>query len=468
VSAPAPASLARLQELAEHVAATQHIPAIVWGLMTEGRLAHVGSVGALDDGSSPSARTGFRIASMTKSFTAATVLRLRDDGVVRLDDPVADLPRQLDGPSITLRHLLSMDSGLASDDPWADRHLDITDDELAAHLAGGVMFATPTGTAFEYSNLGYGVVGRVVRTATGEALQSIADRLLLRPLGFDATTWHRPDRDDWARPHRVEDGAALRDNEPLDDGAIAPMGGLWSNVEDLVRWMAWFDDAYPPRDGAEAGPLRRSSRREMQQVHRASDLVHTAASGEGLDQAPERIAAGGYGFGLQVRHDQRFGHHVTHSGGLPGYGSNMRWLPGRRIGIVALANSTYAPMRLMTMRMMELLDEHDAVPRAVTPVPDELAAAAERLVELLDHWDDAAADELFADNVALDEPHARRLTEARRVLDGHGALRVGAVVASSATSATMSAEAADGTAVTIELSLSPLQPPRVQRWSIRS
>ena len=68
------------------------------------------------------------------------------------------------------------------------------------------------------------------------------------------------------------------------------------------------------------------SRREMQQIHRA----------DGRD--------GGYGFGLGVIHDERFGTVVSHSGGLPGYGSNMRWLPGRRVGVVALANATYAPM----------------------------------------------------------------------------------------------------------------------------
>ncbi len=73
---------------------------------------------------------------------------------------------------------------------------------------------------------------------------------------------------------------------------------------------------------------------------------------------------------MQIVHDQRFGDIVGHSGGLPGYGSNMRWLPGRRVGAVALANATYAPMRLLTRRMLEMLDDHGFVP-PVAIAPNE-------------------------------------------------------------------------------------------------
>ena len=166
------------------------------------------------------------------------------------------------------------------------------------------------------------------------------------------------------------------------------MGGLWSNVEDLVTWMSWLEDAFPARDGADAGPLRRSSRRELQQVHRATALSRGAAGGEGLDHVPERIDGGGYGLGHQVLHDDRFGSIVGHSGGLPGYGSNMRWLPGRRVGAVALANSTYAPMRALSRRMLEILDDHGLVPPITPPVTPALQDAAERLVALLHDWDD--------------------------------------------------------------------------------
>ena len=71
----------------------------------------------------------------------------------------------------------------------------------------------------------------------------------------------------------------------------------------------------------------------------------------------------GYGFGLAQIHDERFGTIVSHSGGLPGYGSNMRWLPGRRVGVVTLANATYAPMGALSQQMLGVLADHDLVPR---------------------------------------------------------------------------------------------------------
>ena len=459
---------AELQALADHARGKHASPALVWGVMLDGGLAMHGSSGALDGGRAPTTRTSFRIASMTKSFTAATVLTLRDQGALPgLDEPIAGIATPMaDAPPVTLRLLLSMSAGLASDDPWADRHLDIDGAELDRLLASGVTFAVAPGTQFEYSNLGYGAVGRFVAQHVGDSLQVLTTRHLLGPLGLARTTWTRPPDDDWARPYRVEDGAARADGEPLGDGALAPMGGLWSSVEDIVAWMAWLDDAFPARGDADGGPLHRSSRRELQQVHRATRLARSPAVGDGLDHVPERIDGGGYGFGHQVLHDDRFGTIVGHSGGLPGYGSNMRWLPGRRVGAVALANSTYAPMRLLTRRMLELLDHHGLVPPITPPASPALVAAAERLVALLSDWNDDDADRLFADNVALDESYARRAAAAAALTGAHGGLRVDGLVASTAASGTVGFLAADGHRGSIELRLSPHVPPLVQDYEI--
>ena len=323
-------------------------------------------------------------------------------------------------------------------------------------VAAGPLFAMPPGTGYEYSNLGYGVIGRVIERVTGERPQDVIDRLLIRPLALDRTTWTQPEHDDWARPYRVEDGHPVADGPPLGDGALAPMGGLWSTVEDVVRVMAFFDDAFPARDGDDDGPLRRASRREQQQVHRAVAVARTEATGEGLDHVPERIDGGGYGFGLQVIHDQRFGHIVGHSGGLPGYGSNMRWLPGRRVGAVALANSTYAPMRLLTRRMLEVLDDHQLVPPVVVPVSPMLERAADELLALINDWSDEAADALFADNVALDESYERRARQASEIVSTHGRLTRQKIEATFATDGTVTATAADGREVKVWLALAPL------------
>ncbi len=460
---------AELQALSQHYADVHHCPALVWGVMLDGALALSGRCGQLDDGSPPANATVFRIASMTKSFTAATALRLRDDGVLALDEPIPEVRNArptADSPEITLRHLLSMQSGVTSDDPWADRHLDIGTSDFDELVAAGLTFAVPTGTAFEYSNLGYGVIGRVIARATGERPQDVIDSVLLRPLGLERTSWTQPDHDDWARPYRVEDDHAVADAPPLGDGALATMGGLWSTMEDVTRVMAFFDDAFPARDDPDPGPLCRASRREQQQVHRAVDVAHSAATGEGVSFVPERIEGGGYGFGMQVVHDQRFGHIVGHSGGLPGYGSNMRWLPGRRVGAVALANSTYAPMRLLTRRMLEVLDDHRLVPRREVPVSHALQRSAEALVALLNDWSDDAADRVFADNVGLDESYERRSRAARELISLHGRMTLTRVDAELATDGTAICTAADGREVEVWLALTPYALPRVQDYSI--
>ena len=347
----------------------QHHCSIAWGVVADGELVLTGAVAAEPD-PLPTEHTVFRIASMTKSFTAASILILRDRGLLKLDDVVADIAPEFaglvgptaDSPAITVRHLLSMAGGMATDDAWADRHLDLSDEALDDLVANGVTFAWAPQTNGEYSNLGFAMLGRVIRRVSGQRPQDFITANLLRPLAMDRTTWVQPDHDDWARPFHVVDDQRVADVAPLGDGAIAPMGGLWSCVADLARWVTFLADAFPPRDDADAGPLRRASRREMQQVQRSFPTTHTAASGEGDEAVPERVDGGGYGFGLFVTHDKRFGHFVAHSGGLPGYGSNMRWLPGRAVGVVALGNVTYAPMSLMARRMLEIIDEHGSIP----------------------------------------------------------------------------------------------------------
>ena len=371
--------------------------ALAWGVVLDGRLAMSGGIGA-------TARTVFRIASMTKSFTAATILALRDAGELRLDDEaplLAGVRATADSPPITYRHLLTMSSGLPEDDAWADRHMDWSAADVERSSPAACASPYPTGTAFEYSNLGYVLLGdRSADTTTR----------LLGPLGLTRTTWTRPEHDDWARPPAG--------TEIVGHGAFAGMGGLWSCVEDVARWVAWLDDAFPARDdpdGPDDGPLSRASRREMQQTHRTN----------GRDA--------GYGFGLAQIHDERFGTIVSHSGGLPGYGSNMRWLPGRRVGVVTLANATYAPMGALAQQMLGVLADHDLVPPARgRRMRRRLRRAAEQLVALLNAWDDGAADRILADNVALDEPYAtpgrggrRSRGNPRVVAPGTGRGRVG-------------------------------------------
>src|SRR6516225_2808812 len=126
-------------------------------------------------GPPPDADTVFRIASMTKSFTASAVLALRDDGVLKLDDLAEEYVPELrgwppvtpDSARVSIRHLLTMTAGFPTDDPWGDRQQGLPLEDFASFLSGGVRFNWAPGTRFEYSNLSYAILGRVITAVTG-------------------------------------------------------------------------------------------------------------------------------------------------------------------------------------------------------------------------------------------------------------------------------------------------------------
>lgn len=361
----------------------------------------------------------FRIASMTKSFTAAAVLLLRDRNLLQLDQRIGEYLPELqvqlptaDAPQITIRHLLTMSSGLATDDPWADRHLDADDQFMDELLSKGGHFAATPGTRYVYSNYGYAILGRLIARVTGVAPQVFIASELLEPLGMTSTGWNTPARG--AMPYRVQDDNVIDEGlPPLSDGGFAPMGGLWSTIDDLLLWTAFLMDAFPPRDDADSGPLRRSSRREMQQVHSFIPAVRVKVFDD------EWVLRGGYGMGLLNYDDEIVGRLSAHGGGLPGYGSHMLWYPDRRLSVVSLANVTYAPMYLANLQAVELLRREGSIPDAPSVASDVLRPYAEALVDLLGSWDDSRADEIFSDNVALDESYSRRREAIVRLTNGH-------------------------------------------------
>ncbi len=251
---------------------------------------------------------------MTKSFTAAAVLLLRDEGRLRLDDPVTTWVPELaatqaaqtaDSPSITIGSLLTMSAGLPTDDPWGDRQQGLAFGPFFDLLREPLPTAWPPDTRFEYSNLGYGILGRVITNSSGIEYRDLVRTRFLEPLGMTATTYAMEEipADQLAHGYVRRDDAWLE--EPIDGyGALASMGGVFTSVADLARWVAGFTDAFPPRDAPDDGhPLRRATRREMQQARRSVDPELTWASTE----AAPILLGGGYGYGLFIADDLRLG-----------------------------------------------------------------------------------------------------------------------------------------------------------------
>ncbi|MCG6927790.1 MAG: beta-lactamase family protein [Acidobacteria bacterium] len=453
---------------------TAKAPGVTWGIVIDGQLAHTGAVGIRDLATEDAVTVDsvFRIASMTKSFTAMAVLKLRDEGRLALDDPVERYIPELaripyptrDAPRITIRHLLTHSAGFPEDNPWGDRHLDASPDELAAWLREGIPFSRAPGVAFEYSNYGFALLGRVVAAASDQPYRDYVDEAVLRPLGMSASTWEATSvpPDHLARGYRREDDEWIEEI-PLAHGTFGAMGGLYSSVPDLARYTSFLLSAWPPRDDPETGPIRRASAREMQQAQRLS----VAAASRPSVEAPLRLVAGGYGFGLGERRDCRFERRVSHSGGLPGYGSNMTWLPEHGVALVCLANVTYAGCGRAVSDALEALAETGALkPRVPQPAP-ALEQAREDVSRLVADWDDSLADRILADNVFLDRPREVRRKEIEELHARHGECRdTGSIEARNPLRGGWRM-ACDRGHLRVDVTLAPTSPPRVQSLSVR-
>jgi len=480
--ATAPASLAsgiaQIDQMADRAFAGWKVPGFVYGLIHGGELVHVRGLGTLRVGedATPDARSVFRIASMTKSFTAAAVLSLRDEGLLRLDDPIDRYVPELealryptaDSPRITIRHLLTMTAGFPTDDPWGDRQQGLDLGDFSTILRGGLSFAWAPGTRFEYSNTGYGILGRLITNVVGREYREVVRERLLAPLGMRETGYLEEEVD----PERLARGYIWRDGafveEPMDGyGALAAMGGIFTTVEDLTHWVAGFLDAVPPRDDPDdRHPLSRASRREMQQpmVPEVVRLSHTSA-----DAMPDAEGSH-YGFGLFQIDDVRYGRSIGHGGGYPGFGTHMRWHPASGLGLVAFTNHRYGPAGPLARDMLNELLRAEAAPLRRTRPNTATLAARETVERLIEDWDDAVAAATFAMNVELDEPLELRKAAIARIRERHGRLRRDESTPEESQTSYHLLWWLEGDKgrVKVELLLSPELPPRVQTFALTS
>ena len=463
------ALLPEIDQIYAELAAERHLPGLVYGIVLDGRLIHTGAIGFanLEKKIPAGATTGFRIASMSKSFTAMGILKLRDAGQLSLDDPVekyvpgfrAVKPLTADAPAITLRHLLGMGAGFPEDNPWGDRQLGISDAQFDAFLAHGLSLSNAPGVAYEYSNLNFALLGRIVSRVSGIPYQQYITGEILAPLGMKDTRWEYteipPDR--LALGYRWEKDTWRP--EPLEhDGVYGAMGGLITTAEDFARYIAFHLAASPPRDAADPGPVRRATVREM---HAPVNLIGVNTANKTLAGEPNPVAAG-YGFGLTSSLDSRGVAVSRHSGGLPGFGSEYQFFPDHGFGVVSFANLTYAGTGATNYKVATLLLQKAGLPARTLPVSKILAQRQQQVATLVASWDEKLCAEILAGNFFLDRSRTDWIALAKNALTQAGKISsVGPLQPLNHLRGTFPLLGENGR-VDIRFTLTPEVPPKVQ------
>lgn len=332
-------------------------PSTVGAVVREGRLVWSGARSMIE-GHAPDINTQYRIGSLTKTFAAVLVMRLRDEGLLELGDrldqhlPEADLRTPgaagtagTDGEvgAATIGQLLAHTSGLASETPgpWWERTPGNLRPELADVL-GDAPYKHPAGSRHHYSNPGFALLGALVEKRRGMPWGDALRAEVLDPLGMPRTSLHP--QSPHAGGFAVHPWADVMQPEVVQDtGRMAPAGQLWSTAEDLARWAAFLA----------AGHERVLSAASVAQMRTP------AAPPDDTD--PE----GGYGLGLQLlRHGGRS--LAGHTGSMPGFLAALWVSVEDGVGAIALANCTSGPA-ISTLAADLLALTADAEPRFPAP-----------------------------------------------------------------------------------------------------
>ncbi|MFJ9076680.1 serine hydrolase domain-containing protein [Streptomyces sp. NPDC102278] len=290
-------------------------PSVVAAVVRGGEVVWEGSRTSVE-GHGPDGDVQYRIGSITKTFTAVLVMRLRDEGLLSLGDAVGKYLPGTGVGEVTVRQLLAHTAGLAAETPgaWWERTPAALRPELTDVLGKRPLLHEP-GTRFHYSNPGYTLLGSLVEAVRGKPWQDALRAEVLEPLGLARTTAgpSAPHAGGWA----VHPWADVMMPEPLEDlGLMASAGQLWSTTRDLARFATFLVRG-------DERVLSAASLREMST---------SAAPVEG-------VAEPGYGFGLQLM-DGPGRRLVGHGGSLPGFVAALWLSEAEDVAAVVLANCT--------------------------------------------------------------------------------------------------------------------------------
>jgi serine-type D-Ala-D-Ala carboxypeptidase/endopeptidase len=320
--------------------ADSQVPGLVWGVVVDGKLVHVKGMGVQDLGETRrpvTADTGFRIASMSKAFTGYAILKLRDEGKLQLDDPAWKYIPEIKSwaKDITVADLLHHTAGLVTDDPWGDRQQVMPEAEFTKLLKAGVPRTAPRGTRYEYSNMGFAMLGRIITNVSKKDYASYVGASVFRPLGMAATTYENAEVPTATRAigYRWENDA-WAEEPTMKHGAFGAMGGITTSANDYAKWVGYLLSGWP------AGEKDAKAKTTIRAMQYGGGLAHRR-SRPGKEGANCRIS-GIYAAGLVSANDCVLGPVLFHGGGFPGYGSHMLLVPDMGIGVFALSNRTYA------------------------------------------------------------------------------------------------------------------------------
>lgn len=371
----------RLGRLLRLEQSRHRIPSLVAAVVRDGELAWADAIGSGDGRSGPAVDVDwqYRIGSLTKTFVAVGILRLADEGLLDIHDHVE---RHLPGTPVgdmMIIDLLAQQSGIRAetDAPWWERSLGLGWPTLESQLA----LRSEARGIFHYSNVGYGVLGKIIARHRGRPWSESLAEEILTPLGMTRTSIRPepPYADGWAvHPH-----ADVIMPEPEHDAeAMAPAGQLWSTVADLGKWANFLQVGDP-------AILSEPARLAMRVPRAVIDL-------------PGEAWTAAYGLGLQVFNNggrRRYGH----GGSMPGFQASLRY-DDEGDAVIMLCNTTAGGSGTLATELFNLVAEHapkdppvwaadagqaDLLELTGTwywgPAPYELRAASDGWLELRPH-----------------------------------------------------------------------------------
>ena len=406
-----------VEKLLRDEAARTGIPSLSFGLVFHGELVYSVGVGQRTAaGGEVDADTVYRIGSITKTFTGLALLSLRDAGKIGLDDPVsrfipeiesAKMPTS-DGGPVRIRHLVTHTSGMPRLGKlnYATGH--VMDEKELVNAAAQVKLDTAPGTRALYSNLAMALGGLVVGRASGEGLRSYMQHAIFDPLGMRATVWDQTSvpADKLAEGYENKDHKFVPCGPHWRMGAAEGMGGLYSSVRDLSRYVAFELSAWPPRDDAEVGPVRRSSVRESQ-----------------LIAGPLRATNEGFGVNWIVKTEPKLGYVVFHNGGTEGYHSAIWMAPERATGAIGLAPGA-SEIDGITHKALELALAGELGPPPAPPLGGPAKVALDRIRTLFKEPSKDLVEKMFTPSFLQQAPPEKVLEIVRSVLDQAGPCKV--------------------------------------------